>query len=661
MGSLQNFVPAMTHWCFGITILVGLVASEFTGAESIIGIFIAGCTSTLSALCSCTTIVTNEMDQIKRKRLPNLLGFLIIWLDILTNLVAAATCARLASATVDYISQGHFREFLFGLEQHSLGEPWPDVLGVTIILVVTVLFMMGLERSSTISALLFLALLCNFAFFTFIGSFHTVNNFQKLMDSFKIHSPRMVLKASAICSFAFVHKMPSTSKNNCLRIATIFFMPLLFYTVLTIIFNLMTHYRELDGTAIPLIQVFQNRDVDWARPVLAVCTICVACLLLTEVLPCVYYSFVRLASKEWRVFVSSIQYQSRLTGAPVLAIFAAGSLTAILAFACPLSHLIKLLNVSCLIKCTLNSCQLVYTRYRPDILRPNPEGPTNIHYSKLNQSGPGRSATRQHQVSIREKLRGFFGKTPQYIHKLSSPKAASGIVRKIPRDKTKRSVEEQECLLFEDYNTKSLNMDIDSSSENEENEMEIMSCSEGENSDSSTDIDVIVEEYWEGLRVSTLGKFNEKNPSTQTTSIIVIVCLILTTSAAVGVALYIFHIVNFYWPYILVICIGTLIIMGLPENASEKSKPTLLPSLLFPLFHSLSITMNTIMVSIIIINVWQGIVFWTIAGLLLYWKCDCCQCGVLEPLVARATSKVDAEHIIYEYKEHLTDSIIVAR
>lgn len=66
-------------------------------------------------------------------------------MDVLTNLVAAATCARLASAIVDYISKGHFREFLFGMEQHSLGEPWPDVLGVTIIIVVSILFMMGLE------------------------------------------------------------------------------------------------------------------------------------------------------------------------------------------------------------------------------------------------------------------------------------------------------------------------------------------------------------------------------------------------------------------------------------------------------------------------------------------------------------------------------------
>lgn len=64
-------------------------------------------------------------------------------------------------------------------------------------------------------------------------------------------------------------------------------------------------------------------------------------------------------------------------------------------------------------------------------------------------------------------------------------------------------LEEEECLLFDEYNNKSLNVDIpdESNSENEENEMEIMSCSDAENSDSSTDIDVIVEEYREGLRV----------------------------------------------------------------------------------------------------------------------------------------------------------------
>ena len=49
-------------------------------------------------------------------------------------------------------------------------------------------------------------------------------------------------------------------------------------------------------------------------------------------------------------------------------------------------------------------------------------------------------------------------------------------------------------------------MSEDSNSENEENEMELLSCSDAENSDSSTDIDVIVEEYREGLKVKTKKK-----------------------------------------------------------------------------------------------------------------------------------------------------------
>lgn len=84
------------------------------------------------------------------------------------------------------------------------------------------------------------------------------------------------------------------------------------------------YFRELSGTAIPLVRVFEARDVDWARAVMAVFTICIVCLVLTEILPKTFSTFVTLANRDWQVFVSSMQYQSTFTGAPVLAIFAAG-------------------------------------------------------------------------------------------------------------------------------------------------------------------------------------------------------------------------------------------------------------------------------------------------------------------------------------------------
>lgn len=80
-----------------------------------------------------------------KKSCTGFVHFLVIWLNILELLMAVAACARVASATIDYTSEEQLRMWLLGIESHSLGEPWPDVLGITIIAVVMILFMLGLE------------------------------------------------------------------------------------------------------------------------------------------------------------------------------------------------------------------------------------------------------------------------------------------------------------------------------------------------------------------------------------------------------------------------------------------------------------------------------------------------------------------------------------
>lgn len=82
--------------------------------------------------------------------------------------------------------------------------------------------------------------------------------------------------------------------------------------------------REVAGIAIPLVRVFEVRDVDWARPVMAALTICVVCLPLTEIMPSLYNLLVKLAGRDWKVLASPILYRNAFTGAPVLAIFTAG-------------------------------------------------------------------------------------------------------------------------------------------------------------------------------------------------------------------------------------------------------------------------------------------------------------------------------------------------
>lgn len=88
----------------------------------------------------------------------------------------------------------------------------------------------------------------------------------------------------------------------------------------------------MSGTAIPLVKVFEVRDVGWARPIMAVNTICVVCLALTEIIPALYDKIVILANTNWQILIVPLLYKSTLTGAPILAIFTAGKL--IYPFAC---------------------------------------------------------------------------------------------------------------------------------------------------------------------------------------------------------------------------------------------------------------------------------------------------------------------------------------
>lgn len=72
------------------------------------------------------------------------------------------------------------------------------------------------------------------------------------------------------------------------------------------------------------VKVFEVRDVDWARPVMASCTIAVVSIALTEICPKMYGCVVTLANKEWRILAKSLAYENHTTGSAVLAIFTAG-------------------------------------------------------------------------------------------------------------------------------------------------------------------------------------------------------------------------------------------------------------------------------------------------------------------------------------------------
>lgn len=70
--------------------------------------------------------------------------FLAVWMDILSLLAACGALARTLSTCMDAMSGGMARIYLLGRNSPD-NEPWPDVLGVSIVFLLAVMFMLGLE------------------------------------------------------------------------------------------------------------------------------------------------------------------------------------------------------------------------------------------------------------------------------------------------------------------------------------------------------------------------------------------------------------------------------------------------------------------------------------------------------------------------------------
>lgn len=70
--------------------------------------------------------------------------FLAIWMDILTLICACGALTRTLSVCLDSMTGGMARIYILGRNAPE-NEPWPDVIGFSIIFIVSVMFMLGLE------------------------------------------------------------------------------------------------------------------------------------------------------------------------------------------------------------------------------------------------------------------------------------------------------------------------------------------------------------------------------------------------------------------------------------------------------------------------------------------------------------------------------------
>lgn len=121
------------HFIF-VILPVGIPNNKNNGSD--FTIFVALCKSSLNHLQLPYLRATQKFDFF--------LLFLTVWMDIFTLVCGCGALTRTMSVCFDNMSGGMARIYILGRNAPE-NEPWPDVIGFSIIFIVSVMFMLGLE------------------------------------------------------------------------------------------------------------------------------------------------------------------------------------------------------------------------------------------------------------------------------------------------------------------------------------------------------------------------------------------------------------------------------------------------------------------------------------------------------------------------------------
>lgn len=264
------------------------------------------------------------------------------------------------------------------------------------------------------------------------------------------------------------------------------------------------------------------------------CLYVIACsAALLEVFTEAFQIVVRLATSEWKILLKQITYESRESGSPVLAVFVTGSLVAILAFTCPMQNMTFVIAGAQLTAGSLRAFYFLYTPFRPKSMNPKreysvceslttrinliciPPKDSSQAYSRLDSGN-----TNKAKPSLPKRTSMWFlNKAVPSISSHSLSKSISKLNNKIAE---KEEMEKEWLLLGEASspvnrsNQDPLNAESSILSDTTMSDTECIV--KAENSDSETsdeDIDSIVEEFQQKVKVSTAGlkETNLKVPS----------------------------------------------------------------------------------------------------------------------------------------------------
>lgn len=599
------------RWALGTVILVYLIAcNETNGPTAVFATIFAAFYGLLAATCK-TSIKNLQIPYIRASnKFDFMCLFLAMWLDALAILAACGAIARTLSTCLDAMTGGLARILILGRNSPT-NEPWPDVLGVAVVFLVTGMFMLGLENTKVFSFLMTLGM------FGISGILTTMSLLRGTADEwskdFLVPSGFWsLLTASSLSVFSYPSEMPNFQDWKQLIGFFLVAAVGISHALSAGCLSMIVHYKpDLEYVAVPVFQLLEANNLNKLVPATA-CLLVLSCSgAFLELFPELCNIIVRLATAEWKILSRQISYESPDSGSPMLAIFIAGSLCAMLAFACPLQNLTHILAASHLCAGLIRAFYLLYSPFRPKFLQQTCE--TSLSYSRLS------TVPTNHPTGRRRSLWNF-QKPIQTAIKKSKSKT---------KNKNNSELEREWLLLGEPSSPRPTISQRDAEStilsdgEPQVSDMEYIAKTENSDSDTSTDIDAIVDEYRQKVKVTTAGPMEKTHRVPSLTSwkitilsIATIALTILVAITGITMSIPVLSISGIVASFIV-----SLLMSFLPKTAGNATN-------VHPIISTALFCLGSLLLSACLAYSWPAIVFWILAGLVLFARCDtwCCLC-----------------------------------
>nr|XP_036222570.1 uncharacterized protein LOC118681587 [Bactrocera oleae] len=619
MGDTKLFDGSSGRLALGSTVVVYLLFyNEACGPAVLFANFLAFTYSAMAAYCK-SHLKSLQMPYIRASnKIDYTCLFLATWLDVLAVLCACVALARTMSTCLDAMTGGMAHILILG-RNSSPNEPWPDVLGVAVVIIITVMFMLGLDHSKVFHIIMWCGMiilnLCPPVATCWKGDFVEWTRYL-----FRPNGFLSLLTPAALLSFVYPKELPlPNSFLERFKGFGKFFRTLLILCLTIVSLSTLVHYKPVDEyIANPLLNFLDDITLGKLVPAAACLLMLTSSAAYLELFPELYGLIVRFATSEWKVLSKHVSYESSESGSPVFAIFISGSLCAMLAFACPMQHLINTLAASHLAAGFLRALYLLYIPVRPKYIQRS-VAISSLAYSRLATAAAATTSYKRAAAKNNSK-RSILGVNVANISTAKKP---------VPKKKPKKELEKEWLLLGEPTSPCPTRQptDVESAMQSSSKPVplnfiypEIVEISD---SDTSTDIDAIVDEYRQKIRITTSGliDISTRVPSVFSWRFALLIIFI----AIFGTISFAFNSMQQNPHGEIIFGCGTMLLSSM-LSLFPRHKTGII--CLNPVFCCGTLMTSGVLFGACSYYAWPAIVFWVTAGLMLLLRCDnwCCSC-----------------------------------